>query len=225
MPADHSSDAAIDVLRVCRDGIRFRFALELHVPRFHPEGPPGKALPTRYQWIQAASPPPTRDGAPWEDGIRINDGTREDRAFRPTDPGGDDAWRQYGVFCEEGAPSLDRPKPDTIVLHQRLAVPFEWARKIPFHQKGVRLKGFLSVPYPLELPDDDVVDGVVYVGVNYFGEYTLAWTRPLKQGAWVAISFDDFHPPERGSADYIVQVENYWLFKAAHHGDQRVYTP
>jgi len=211
-----SSDAVIDVLRVGCDGIRFRFAAQLHLPMFHPEGPPKQALPTLHGvWIQAATPPPNRTSesgvsSSWEQGIRVQDGSEAGRPFAaPTlDPAQDHRWKQQGVFCQKGIPALGEPDRDKIVLDQGLTVPFEWGREIPFRDE-VDPMGFLSVRYPQPRTK---VGEVTYVGVNYYGEYTLPWNQPLQPGTWVSISFDQFRPPNRTSADYITQVENRNLF-------------
>ncbi len=217
-----SSDAVIDVLRVGRDGVRFRVAVELHLPMFHREGPPKEALPTRHDiWVQAASPPPTRDGDPWWDGVRVHDGTENGRPFKPTGlgPGQDDGWKRHGVFCLEGIPSLDEPGPGTVVLDQGLTVPFEWGRQIPFRRE-VDPRGFLSIPYPQPPVGED---GVNDVGVNYFCECTLRWRKRLTPGDWVAISFDRFTPPGRRSADYIAQVERCNLFEPPRQAGHSTY--
>ena len=46
--------------------------------------------------------------------------------------------------------------------------------------------------------------------VNYKTTLTCQWrTGPtLKEGDWIAISFDQFTPPERSSADYLAQIQD-----------------
>ena len=209
-----SSDAIIDVLRIGCDGIRFRFAAQLHLPSFGRDRPPEQALTTLYGvWIQAASPPPDRTsdaGAiPWEQGIWVGDGSQAGLPFTaPTlGPGQDNRWKQLGVSLDEDIAALGTPDPATIVLDQGLTVPFEWGREIAFRDEVDPL-GFLSVRYP----QPTMTGPVTNVGVNYYGEYTLAWRRRLQPGDWVALSFDRFGPPERKSADFITQVEDRNLF-------------
>jgi len=197
-------DAVFDFLQVCRNGIRLKFGVR--VPT-HPQGPPEKRLRAIYRRIQAAAPPPTRDGRPWELGIRVKDGTEDGQPLRVAD--GDDSWKRRGVFHLEGIPSLDQPTPNTIVLDRWLAVPAVEAHPTTFaFTNEVDQRGFLSVSYP-QPPIGDA--GVTQVGVAYFEQYTLDWSRELSPGAWVAISFERFWPPERDSADYIAQVEDRML--------------
>ena len=197
-------DAVFDFLQVCRNGIRLKFGVR--VPT-HPQGPPEKRLRAIYRRIQAAAPPPTRDGRPWELGIRVKDGTEDGQPLRVAD--GDDSWKRRGVFHLEGIPSLDQPTPNTIVLDRWLAVPAVEAHPTTFaFTNEVDQRGFLSVSYP-QPPIGDA--GVTQVGVAYFEQYTFDWTRELSPGAWVAISFERFWPPERDSADYIAQVEDRML--------------
>jgi hypothetical protein len=198
------SDAVFDFLQVCRNGIRLKFGLR--VPTL-PQGDSQKPLHAIYRRIQAASPPSTRDGHPWEFGIRVYDGTKDGQPLRVAD--GDDSWKRRGVFHLEGIPSLGQPTPNTIVLDRWLAVPAARAQPTTFaFTNEVDQRGFLSVSYP-QPPIGD--DGVTPVSVAYFEQYTLDWTRELSPGAWVAISFDRFWPPERDSADYIAQVEDRML--------------
>jgi hypothetical protein len=215
-----SSDGLIDVLRVGRDGIRFRFAAQLHLPGYPNDHPPAAALPTLYQWVQGASPPPARAGNPWQDGIRVYDDTENGRAFALSSRGQslDDAWQRRGVFWLEGIPNLDPPKPETIVLDEQLDVPFRWAMEVPITEDPDP-RGFLSIPYPY--PPLEQAGTITYVGVDYFGEYTLAWTRLLEPGEWVAISFDRFQPPDRPSADYLAQIEDVNLFAPTVSGGRR----
>lgn len=199
-----SSDALIDVLRIGRNGIRLKFGVRVATL---PQGGSQKPLHAIYRRIQAASPPPTRDGRPWEVGIRVKGGTEDGQPLRVA--GGDDSWRRHGVFHLEGIPSLDQPTPDTIVLDRWLAVPGVQAHPTTFaFTNEVDQRGFLSVSYP-QPPVGDA--GVTQVGVAYFEQYSLHWTGELSPGAWVAISFDRFWPPERYSADYIAQVEDRML--------------
>jgi hypothetical protein len=192
-------DAVFDFPRVCRHGFQLKFGVRLPVRR---EGSSDGRLRAVYTRIQAASPPPSRDGLDWEFGIRVNDDTENGQPLRTAD--GDDSWKRHGVFYLEDAPSLDQPAPDTIVLDRWLAVPAVQAipTTVAFTDK-VDQRGFLSGSYPQPL----VRDGrVTPVPVDFYGEYELRWSEPLQAGTWVAISFDRFWPPERRSAEYIAQV-------------------
>jgi hypothetical protein len=194
-------DAVFDVLRVCRNGIRLRFGVR---PPTLPQGLPEKRLRAIYRRIQAACPPPTRDGRSWEYGIRVKDGTENGQPLRVTD--GDDSWKRQGVFYLEGISSLDQPAPGTIVLDHWLTLPAVQASPTTFiFTNEVDQRGLLSASYPQPLIGEE---GVTRVGVAYFGECTFYWSRELPPHAWVAISFDRFWPPERHSADYIAQLED-----------------
>lgn len=209
----HSTkDAAIEVIRVGRDGIRFRFGAELHLPEgpddppYDPPRPPGESLqaePSRWR-ITAASPPPTRDSQHWAWGLTLGAGGGESPvAFDPVGVGGPD-WRTVGIGWTEVIPALDEPAAETIVLDKELPLAFEWGREMTFRNEPDPL-GFLSVwyrqPFEYEPP-------LTSVGVNFYGEFTLAWRRPLSPGDWVALSADGFKPADRDSADFITQVED-----------------
>lgn len=204
-----SSDAAIEVITVCRDGIRFRFGAELHLPEqpgYTPPRPPEDALPALYDKyrITAASPPPRRNGGPWQKGLYVAHESRP--AFDPDSSAEtvSGQWQQHGITWDDPIPPLDQPPLETIVLDQALPVQFEWKRTMTF-EKAPDPLGFLSVPYKQPYDYDPEYKSV---GVNYYGEYTLAWNKPLSPGAWVAISFDRFERPDRESADYITQVQD-----------------
>ncbi len=198
------ADAVWDALQVCRNGVQLKLGIRTST---HPQDSPENRLRALYRRIQAASPPPTRDGRPWEYGIRVKDGTEDGQPLRVA--AGDDSWKRQGVFHLEGISSLDQPPPGTIVLDQWLAVPAVQANPTTFDfTNEVDQRGFLSVSYP-QPPIGDA--GVTPVGVAYYEQRTLRWTRQLPAGAWVAISFDRFWPPERDSADYIAQVEDCML--------------
>jgi hypothetical protein len=65
--------------------------------------------------------------------------------------------------------------------------------------------GFLSVPYPQPPPGQ--------VEVNFKATLICEWKAspvPLEEDEeknWIAISFDQFTPPERSSADYLAQLQ------------------
>jgi hypothetical protein len=193
------SDAVFDFLRVCPHGVRFTFGVR---PPESASAAPARRLRALYTRIQAASPPPPRDGRDWRFGIRVADGTENGQELRTED--GDDGWRRLGVKHLEDIPSLDQPDPGTIVLDRWLAVPTAQASPTNFlFTSEVDQVGFLSASYP----QPQVREGAVTpVAVDYFGAYDLRWPRELTPASWVAISFDRFFPPERKSVEYLAPV-------------------
>lgn len=208
-----SSDALIDVRRVCRHGIQLKLGLEWwdRQPGVEPLDP---RIRSRYRRVQAASPPPTRDGAPWQEGIRLGRADRDGGPLEPADL--TDPWKRQGTFCLPGIPSLDPPPPAALVLN-RFVTCVEPAEVEQAPGGGVAFEfapwmldrwGFLSVPYPQPRLR---AEGVTPVTARYVGDLVLSWTRQLQPGAWVALSLDRFWPPERDSADYIARVEDCTL--------------
>ena len=204
-----SRDAAIDLISVCRDGIRFGIGTQLRLPRNDGEEPPAppaeepQGRPGRCR-IVAASPPPTRAGQPWEFGVLAG----RQNVSAPFDPTSvrvqtREAWRQ-GVDWVRPIPDLDEPPDEAVVLAEDFDLTFDPTREMTFSEEPERL-GFLSVPYkqPFDFrpPFHDV-------GVNFYGEFTRRWRRPLEPGTWVAMSLEDFAPPGRESADYLVQIQD-----------------
>jgi hypothetical protein len=173
-----------------------------------------------------ASPPPKRAGdlkLDWNEGIYLNDGSE----FNPDKDG--ELLRQ-DIHHLEGIPSLDVPAPDTIILDKLLTVPFVHEVAAPSGQAQAAQSGggpamlvtlerrstqdppgFLSVPYPQ--PSRGQIE------VNFRQTFICKWTlktknnfgiavqNPDTMNPWVAISFDQFWPPERSSADFIAQVQ------------------
>jgi hypothetical protein len=121
------SDAVFDFPRVCRHGFRLRFGVR---PPGGSRGAPGQRLRAFYTRIQAASPPPARDGLDWRFGIRVNNGTENGQPLGATDD--DHSWKLHGVFHVDDIPSLDQPDPGTIVLDRWLAVPAAQASPTTF---------------------------------------------------------------------------------------------
>jgi hypothetical protein len=222
MPGQPTSDAAFDLHRVCQHGIQFTYGIDLYLPGSGRK-PPDSEPPPRFQQITVARPPPARasGGGAWCDGIYIGP-THDDLTLRKALETGRD-WKGQDLFYLpdlfslywEGIASLGVPADDTIILDKQLTIPFvhtlappageaQAARPEMFMAIGpppqqARL-GFLSVPYPQ--PDPGQVE------VNYKATLTCRWkTGPeLKVGNWIAVSFDQFTPPERSSADYIAQI-------------------
>jgi hypothetical protein len=187
-------DAIFDFLQICRHGVKLIFGV---TPPTSPQASPGSRLPAIYRRIQAATPPPRRaDGTAWQDGILDRDG----QVFQPS--GGGDSWRNEGVRFVEDIASLGQPAPRTIVLDRWLRVPADPVRR-PFTDEVDPL-GFLSASYPQPVVG---AGGVTHVQVDYNKDFDLPWSRDLKPGSWVAISFDRFWPPERESVEYIGQVQ------------------
>lgn len=193
------SDAVFDFLRVCRHGSRLKFGVR---PPSGSRAAPERRLRALYTRIQAASPPPTRDGLDWWFGIRLNNGTENGQPLGATD--GDHSWRGQGVFHVEDIPSLDQPDPGTIVLDRWLAVPAAQASPTTFaFTNKVDQVGFLSASYPQPRVEDGAV---TLVAVDYYGVYDIRWSRELPLNSWVAISFDRFFPPERNSVEFLAPV-------------------
>ena len=192
-------DAVFDFLRVCRHGVRLELGLVPPAPR---PGAPKQQLRAVYQRIQAASPPPPRDGLDWRFGICVNNGTENGQPLEAT--GGGHSWKRQGVFHVDDIPSLDQPDPGTIVLDRWLAVPAAQASPTTFaFTNKVDQVGFLSASYP----QPHVEDGAVTpVAVDYYGVYDIRWSRELPVNCWVAISFDRFFPPERRSVEFLAPV-------------------
>ena len=208
MPAQHSSDAAVDILRVCRDGIRFQYYGQLQLPRYG-RSVPTAALPSLDVWVQVATPPPNRvDGAPWQQGMLRQDGEpwRQDQLAIVARGG--NGWQQHGVGWPYDTPALGRPPLENTILHQQISVPFGWMLDVRFPAEGeIDQVCFLSQPYEV---GKEPLSGR-RVGVNYFGTFTLPWTREVDVDDWVAVSFERF-AENRTSVDYIAPVTPGNLF-------------
>ncbi|MET0419869.1 MAG: hypothetical protein ABW022_27955 [Actinoplanes sp.] len=170
--------------------MRFTFGAPLGYP-YAPailtdDNPP----PALFRRVQAASPPPTRDGAPWHEGMTVDD--------KPYDPS-----QRFGlanVEPDEGASSLDLPEPDTIVLDQMFTMEHE-PRTMEF--PGSDRDHFISsIRY---WTPDKLAGRPETRRVEYAGTYRMNWTqRPTDD--WVALSFDAFTPKERDSAELIIPL-------------------
>jgi hypothetical protein len=199
-----AGDAVLDPVRAFPRGLQFRLGIEFRFSD-RPPPPPESLLPARYLRIQVASPPPDRvDGSPWYNGLRVYD-DGSDREFDPNA-----SWKRSTVFPQEGISPFGQPLPETIVFDQWVrvpAVPPTAALTTAFaliapDRPDVPSNHFLSVPYPLP-----TIDGVELevAGVNYYTEGVLDFTRDVD--ACIAFSLDQFRPPTRASADYVVAVE------------------
>lgn len=199
-PNQGMKDGVLDFVTVGHDHLTFRLGLQWHEP-LRPALPPDSLLPARYVRLQVASPPPRRvDGTRWDDGLVVAGGGRFDRAEPPADG---------RVDPLHGVAPLRQPDPGTIVLDRWLAVPavpptraltrtFAMGAADP----DIGPLSFLSVPYPEWSIDGRRLD---VAGVDYYCEGRIDWDRRV-DGGWIAVSLDRFFPPERASADYIVQV-------------------
>jgi hypothetical protein len=201
-----AGDAVLDPVRATTRSLQFRLGIEFRFPDRSPT-PPESLLPARYLQIQVASPPPNRiDGSPWYSGLRVYDNDGGDREFDPEDA----TWKQTGVFPREGISPFGQPEPETLVYDRWVriaAVPRVAALTTAFaltapDQPDRDSNHFLSVPYPRP-----TIGGaeLQVAGVNYHAEGTLDFARDA--GEWIAVSFDRFWPPERASADYVVEVQ------------------
>jgi hypothetical protein len=201
-----AGDAVLDPVRATTRSLQFRLGIEFRFPD-RPPAPPESLLPARYLQIQVASPPPDRiDGSPWYSGLRVYDNDGGDREFIPEDA----TWKQTGVFPREGISPFGQPQPETLVYDRWVriaAVPPVAALTTAFaltdpDQPDPDSNHFLSIPYPRP-----TIGGteLTVAGVNYYTEGTLDFTKNADK--WIAVSFDRFWPPERASADYVVEVK------------------
>jgi hypothetical protein len=186
-----SSDAAFGLLGACVHSIRFTFGAPIGYPHASARIAEGSPPPALYRRLQAASPPPTRDGVLWHKGL-----TLDGKPFDPDTP----SDRLTEVRHDDGMASLDVPEPETIVLDQWFTVPRQ-RRVLTF--PGPDGGGFLlSIDYWSVVPDS-VKE--IEKEVLYYDTYRTDWDR-RPEGDWVAVSFDAFWPPERDSADLIIPL-------------------
>jgi hypothetical protein len=193
-----TSDLGVEVMLAARDGIRLR--LVSHLRRADAE-PLDHPMPNWPQSLQVASPPPERvDGRRWYEPIRDLNG-------RPLfdDEAEADSWRRGVRFTDDCAP-LGPPALETVVLDQQVMLGFQWARAVHFSPEGGHYAtGFVSGPY-------DQPDPGQPMGVDFYGEFELAWRHELEPDAWVAISFERFEPG-RQSVEFLAKVTDAWLFR------------
>jgi hypothetical protein len=184
------SDAVFELHGACVHSLRFSFAAPVGLPYAPATLAEDDPAPTLFRRIHAASPPPSRKGAPWSTGM-----TLDGKPFDPTGP----LDRLAEVSPQDGADNLDAPEPDTMVL--------DWVFDIPRRQHTVTMPGddqgryLLSVPYWTPATDGQTVTR----NVDYFATHRVDWaTKP--QADWVAVSFDGFYPKERDSADVLIPL-------------------
>ncbi|GID29269.1 hypothetical protein C8E87_1042 [Paractinoplanes brasiliensis] len=144
-----------------------------------------KPPPALFRRMQAASPPPARNGAPWQTGL-----TLDGEPFYPV--GALD--RLADVEHPAGATNLDQPAPDTFVLDWTFDIPGDQHTiSIPGDGEGQRL---LSIPYWGPATEKTV---------DYYVTHRVEWAEQPAD-AWVAVSFDGFYPKERDSADILIPL-------------------
>ncbi|MFC7534232.1 hypothetical protein [Actinoplanes sp. GCM10030250] len=172
--------------------MRFSFAAPVDYPYAPAQVAVDDPPPALFRRVQAVSPPPTRKGAPWQSGMTL-DG-------KPFDPAGP-LDRLAEVQNTEGAGNLDTPAPDTVVLDWMFDVPRDEQHEvsIPGHDGDRYL---LSVPY---WNPATVAGRAVTKTVDYFATHRVDWSR-TPESDWVAVSFDDFFPKDRDSADVLVPL-------------------
>jgi hypothetical protein len=185
------SDAAFELLGACVHSLRFGFGGPLDYPyapaRLATENPP----PALFRRLVAASPPPSRAGAPWQTGM-----TLDGRLFDPSDRSAELDKVRY----DEGTASLDAPDPAQIVLDRYFSVARQ-QQKVSFPGPD-RGRYLLSIPYwsPIPPSAEDVVKEV-----EYYGIFRMDWSK-RPESNWVAVSFGEFWPAERDSADVIIPL-------------------
>ncbi|MCY1139018.1 hypothetical protein OWR29_13495 [Actinoplanes sp. Pm04-4] len=122
-------------------------------------------------------------------------------AGQPFDPE-TGAGKLADVTFDEGIPSLDAAAPDTVVLDEWFRVPRQEGHvDFPGDDHG---RYALSIKYWSPIPEGQTSTRKT---VSYYNDdLTMKWGRTPAVGDWVAVSFDAFFPPERDSADLILQI-------------------
>ncbi|MBL7255460.1 hypothetical protein [Paractinoplanes lichenicola] len=190
-----TSDAVFELTGACVHSLRFAFGAPIGYP-YAPLLPEGSDQPEAlFRRVQAASPPPRRNGEPWYAGM-----TLAGEPFRPDVVTGAD--RLAAVEHEEGVPSLDAAEPETIVLDEWIRVGQPDEPKTIAFPGADRGQFLLSIGYWSPIPEGEKS---TEKEVRYYGEYRMDWSR-VPEGRWVAVSFDAFWPPERDSADMIIPI-------------------
>lgn len=197
MSWQNGSDIGIQIDVVARDGIRLEIA---RLPMQVVDEDDYRLVPieataaSRWQWIQAASPPPPRvDGCPWYGAFGS-----ADRALPE--------WLQAPPAASpyDGIAKLGRPAAETIVLDQQVELLEDRARTLEFDRPAPGdPRGFPANEYPQPV---GALEPTAYV------QCQLAWRHPLQAGAWVALSFDRFDPNGLSTA-FLARVSDAWLFE------------
>jgi hypothetical protein len=184
-----ASDAAFELHGACVHSLRFSFAAPLDYPYAPAQADPDN--PALFRRMQAVSPPPLRLGAPWPTGL-----TLDGRPFNPAGP----LDRLADVEHPEGAANLDTPDPDTVIL--------DWMFDVPRDQHTVTMPGDDEGKYLLSIPYWNPAEesgGTVTKTVDYFATHRVDWAKKPTDD-WVAVSFDNFWPKERDSADLLIPL-------------------
>jgi hypothetical protein len=186
-----SSDAAFELRGACVHCLRFAFGAPVGYPHATAQIAENSPPPAMFRRLQAASPPPTREGAPWHEGLTLDGGP-----FRPDVS----SYRLDEVRFGDGLASLDPPEPETVVLDQWFTVPRQrHVMAFPGEDHGrflVSIDYWNAVPESVEEIEKEV---------QYYDTYRMDWDR-RPEGDWVAVSFDAFWPPERDSADLLIPL-------------------
>ncbi|GLW31185.1 hypothetical protein [Actinoplanes regularis] len=185
------SEAAFELIGACAHALRFAVGAPLDRPYAKVELSTTNPAPALYRRLQVVSPPPTRDGEPWQSGL-----TLDDKPFEPSEL----SDRLAEVQIAEGTPSLDLPDPQWIVLDRWIAIPRQ--RATMEFSRSERGRQLLSVQYWHPLPEG--VESVTKE-VEFHGTYRMDFDHPPADD-WIAVSFDAFWPPERDSADVLIPL-------------------
>jgi len=188
------SDAVFELNGACVHSLRFAFGAPLGYPDAPTQPEQGdNPPPALFHRIVAATPPPTRRGEPWYTGMRL-----AGEPFLPETG----AAKLAEVTCDEGIPSLDAPEPGTVVLDENFRVG-KRSKIVDFPGQD-HGRFMISIRYWSPIPDGH---STAQATVAYYDDsYRMAWTDPVTVGDWVAVSFAGFRPPERDSADVLVQI-------------------
>jgi hypothetical protein len=130
-------------------------------------------------------------GAPWPTGMTL-DG-------KPFDPDGP-LDRLAEVRNEDGAPGLDAPEPETVVL--------DWMFDMPRESRTVAFPGDDEGRYLMSIPYWNPARAAgkpVSTTVEYSATHRVEWAKS-PQSSWVAVSFDAFWPKTRDSADILIPL-------------------
>lgn len=186
-----ASDAAFELGGACVHSLRFAFGTPVGYPHATARIAEGSPPPALFRRLQAASPPPAREGAPWHEGL-----TLDGKPFQPDVS----SYRLDEVQFDDGLASLDLPEPQTVVLDQWITVPRQ--RQVMTFPGPDRGQFLPSIDYWSVIPESAKE---IEKEVLYYDTYRMDWDR-RPEGDWVAVSFDAFWPPERDSADLIIPL-------------------
>ncbi|MFC7534230.1 hypothetical protein [Actinoplanes sp. GCM10030250] len=185
------SDAAFELVGACVHALRFAVGTPLDYPYAAASIATTNPPPALYRRVLVASPPPSREGKPWHTGLTV-----KEQPFQPDTH----ADQLAEVRLEEGIASLDLPDPQGIVLDRWFSVPRQQGTmSFPGSDFG---RCLLSVQY--WSPAEPGVESVTKQ-VDYYGTYRMEFDPPLTED-WIAVSIDNFWPPERDSADLLIPL-------------------